>query len=120
MTIRTAPVDLWDVELAHTIAAPIAVGSHMRLSVWARSSDRLKIRAVCEQAASPYITLAWADDALTPQWQRYDLTWTADRSVPPGWGHVALELGDKVGHVDLAGATLTSSAPMPANRRRRS
>jgi hypothetical protein len=109
VTIRKSAKNLWDIQLRQDVSHAIVVGSHLRLSIWARSADSLTVRAACEHNAEPYEKLGMSDFVLTPKWQRYDLAWTADHNEPAGWAHVTLDLGTKTGNIDLAGAELTAS-----------
>jgi hypothetical protein len=106
-TMHSATANPWDIQVAQPVSGRIVLGQHLRLSVWARSTDRLTMHAVCEQNGGAWTKLALCDFALTPQWHRYDLAWTADQSEAAGWAHVSLQLGGKPG--DIAGAKLTSS-----------
>jgi hypothetical protein len=46
---------------------------------------------------------------LTPQWQMYDVDWTSRSDVPAGWAQVGVQLGTKLGDIDVAGVSLISS-----------
>lgn len=111
--VLNLPTHPWDLQLKQTIPSAIATGTHLRLRVWARSKDRCPITVVCEHNATPYEKLVSRDFTLSPDWQQYEIEWTADQNTPAKWAQVGIQLAAKVGQIDLAGASLRASTPAP-------
>ena len=107
--LTTLPKQPWNVQLRQTATGALTTGAHVRIRVWGRSKNNCPITVVCEHNAAPYEKLATRTFTLTPEWQQYDMDWTADRDTPNQWAQVSLQLGGKVGEIDLAGASLIAS-----------
>lgn len=113
VTVMTLPKNPWDVQLRQTAKGEIPLGAHVHVRLWARSKSSSPITIACEHNDKPYEKLASKTFDLSPDWKQYDMEWTSDRTAPPSWAQISLQLGGKVGEIELAGASLIASTSSP-------
>jgi hypothetical protein len=106
---RAAPPDEgWFVTMQQPIvqqerSARLVAGTPYTLSFWARSSAHQTIRAMVQQAVSPWSVRAYQDYRLTADWQRYSLTFTA--TTTEAAAKVAFVLAQDPGTIWLRGVS---------------
>lgn len=108
-TVTKLPQNPWDLQIRQTAKGEIPLGAHVHVRVWARSRTNSPMTVACEHNEQPYEKLASKSIDLTPDWKQYDLEWTSDRTAPASWAQISLQLGGKVGEIELAGASLIAS-----------
>lgn len=96
-----------------TVTVAPSVKDRIRFSFWARSETSNPMRAVVEQNASPWNSIAEINTQLSPMWKRFTVSGDAPDYGPNGMG-VRFQFGHKPGTIEIAGVSLVALGPDPA------
>jgi len=112
ITIHHAQDPYYRIQLSHEIPTSVPDGDLVRYHFWGRSATNNRIRAVVEQALSPWKRVIDGDVRLTSNWKEYSFL-----QPTPGYGPSGLaarmQVGQSEGTVELSSVTVQDMGPDP-------
>jgi GH35 family endo-1,4-beta-xylanase len=118
ITVNRATDPFYHLQVAKDVPTPIADGTRLRLSFWARSRTANPIRATVEKVGPPWTASSEIRVTLTPEWRAYQATGVSAAYPANGMG-VRIQFGHQVGELEVAAVRLESLGMDPALRNAR-
>ena len=113
VTVAKPADPFYMIQLTRVVNEAIPQGHRVQLHFWARSSTNNPLRITVERNAAPYNAVGEQSPTLTPTWQEFSV-----EGASPGYGEKGIsahfQMGQKVGVVEITGATLTDIGVDPA------
>lgn len=100
--LQANPAEFWKAQTSVSLNTPLRIGDPLHLHLRARSSTSNPIFLVLEKSGPPFTKDLAHRVELTPDWKTIDLQFDANQDHPAGDASLRLQVGEKVGQIDVA------------------